>query len=106
MDDSQFAALSTWITESGLAGTTETDLVAEFCERLAALGVPVARSGVFIDTLHPIHEGRIFRWDRDKQAPTLTEYGRTSDGDDRWMRSPFYYLLQRNETLLRRRLTG
>jgi len=66
--------------------------------------MPIARSGVFIDTLHPVHEGRIFRWDRDKQAPTLTEYGRTQDGDDRWLRSPFYHLLQKNEGLLRRRL--
>ena len=91
MDDAQLASLATWIAEAGLAGRSEGDLVSAFCERLLELGVPLARGGVFIDTLHPIHEGRIFRWDRDKKTTTLTEYGRSDkgDADERWRRSPF-----------------
>jgi adenylate cyclase len=108
MDDTQFAALSTWITEAGLAGLTETDLVAGFCERLAATGVKLTRAGVFIDTLHPIHEGRIFRWERDSPETKLIEYGRTQTDDqvDRWHRSPFYHMLQTGDSVLRRRLTA
>jgi adenylate cyclase len=107
MDAAQLTALSAWITEAGLAGCSETELVKDFCERLRALGMPVARSGVFIDTLHPVHEGRIFRWDRDNSAPTVTEYGRTEDtpeADERWKRSPLYHLLQSGHDFMRRRL--
>jgi adenylate cyclase len=74
---------------------------------------------VLIDTLHPVHEGRLFRWGDPKQSPLL-EYGRTSpDGlaaggfdpkdvaaAERWRNSPFYRLLQTGESLLRRRLTA
>ena len=35
-----------------------------FCERLAAAGVDLARATVLVDTLHPIYEGRAFRWRR------------------------------------------
>lgn len=108
MDDAQFAALSTWVTEAGLVGLTETALVAGFCERLAATGMKLTRAGVFIDTLHPIHEGRIFRWEHDSSETKVIEYGRTQSGDDsnRWQRSPFFHMLQTGESVLHRRLTA
>ena len=33
---------------------------------------------MFIDTLHPVHEGRLFRWGYDPTETPLLEYGRTS----------------------------
>ena len=36
---------------------------------------------MFIDTLHPVHEGRVFRWERDKLAATVSEYGRSAEGE-------------------------
>ena len=61
-----------------------------------------------IDTLHPIHEGRAFRWERDKPEATLTEYGRTGEGEaaERWRTSPLYRLLNSGESLLRLRVTA
>jgi adenylate cyclase len=108
MNDAQVAELSAWVTEAGLAGQPETAMVTGFCERLVALGVPLARATTFIDTLHPIHEGRFFRWQRDAREATLTEYGRSNEGavSESWRRSPFYRLLQTGESLLRRRLTA
>src|SRR6516162_9689935 len=74
-----FAELSAWLMQAGLAGTAETDIVSGFCERCVAGGLPLARAVVFIDTLHPVHEGRLFRWGYDPaQAPSVLEYGRTS----------------------------
>jgi adenylate cyclase len=107
MDNAQLAQLSAWITEAGLAGQTETATLAGFCERALAFGLPLARATVLMDTLHPIYEGRIFTWQRDQKETTLTEYGRSDEGDakERWRRSPFYRLVESGETLLRRRLT-
>jgi adenylate cyclase len=107
MDTGEFAELSAWITESGLAGQTETATLAGFCERALAFGLPLARSTVIIDTLHPIYEGRAFNWKRDKKETSLWEYGRSDEGElaERWLRSPYYRLEESGEVLLRRRLT-
>jgi adenylate cyclase len=75
---------------------------------------------MFIDTLHPIHEGRLFRWGYDPTETPLLEYGRTSpdalaasgfdprdvETAERWRRSPHYMMLQTGETFWRCRLDG
>jgi adenylate cyclase len=106
MDNAHFEELSAWITAAGLAGQSETAILAGFCEREVARGLPLARALVLIDTLHPIYEGRAFRWTRAQKETTLTEYGRTDDDLSRWQRSPFYRLEESGETVLRRRLTA
>ena len=62
MNENLFTELSAWITHAGLAGTPETDIVSVFCDRCVAAGIPLDRAHVFIDTLHPVYEGRMFRW--------------------------------------------
>jgi adenylate cyclase len=106
MDNDQLAQLSAWITEAGLAGQSESAILAGFCEREVARGLPLARALVLIDTLHPIYEGRAFRWTRAQRETTLTEYGRSDDDLSRWQRSPFHRLEESGEPLLRRRLTA
>ena len=105
MDSDQFAKLSAWITEAGLAGQSESAILAGFCEREVARGLPLARGLVLIDTLHPIYEGRAFRWTRAQKEATLTEFGRSDDDVSRWQRSPFHLLEDSGEPLVRRRLT-
>ena len=94
MNDASAMEIGAWVTTAGLSGATELDLLHGFCERAATAGLPLARALVLIDTLHPIHEGRVFRWSR-APAPderTVIEYGRTSEGGEtaeRWRSSPF-----------------
>ena len=78
MTEAEIAKLATWLAKAGLEGRSETALVEGFCSRAVAGGLPLARVMLLIDTLHPIHEGRAFRWEREKPEATLTEYGRTS----------------------------
>jgi len=108
MTEKELAALASWIANVGLEGAAETALVEGFCGRAVAAGLPLARAIVFIDTLHPIHEGRVFRWERDKPAATVSEYGRSTEGEaaERWRRSPHYRLLEKGESLMRRRVTA
>ena len=99
MTEAEIAKLASWLAKAGLKGKTETALLEGFCRCAAAAGLSLARVILFIDTLHPIHEGRAFRWDREKPEATLTEYGRTAEGEaaERWRTSPFFRMLTDGE---------
>ena len=102
----QIADPVAWVTQAGIAGTPELDLLRGFCERVLARGVPISRALMLIDTLHPVHEGRVFRWRADR-AGEIIEYGRTTEKEaiaDKWRQSPFFHLEQTGEPMLRRRL--
>src|SRR3954451_9670851 len=97
-----------WVIRAGLAGVPELDLLRGFCERAAAMGLPIARAQVLVDTLHPIHEGRVFRWQADRVGEVV-EYGRTTENSaiaDKWRQSPFHHLEQTGEPSLRRKLAA
>src|SRR5215213_5081872 len=105
MDESRIALITAWVTEAGLAGLAERDLLRGFCERVRAAGPPLSRATVIIDTLHPIHEGRAFRWWSDQpDDAAMVEFGRTNEGEaaESWRRSPLYHLLRSGEAMLRR----
>jgi adenylate cyclase len=120
MNKSFFAELPEWLTHAGLVGTSETDIISGFCDRCVAAGLPLDRALVLIDTLHPVHEGRVFRWGYGPTEQPMVEYGRTSPGGlaatgsnprdveaaERWRRSPFYKMLQSGDSFLRRRLNA
>ena len=109
MDDVPSRSLSGWVTKAGLAGKPEPDILRGFCERALAAGVPLARAVVLVDTLHPVYEGRVFRWHRDPtELSAIVEYERPS-GDDapmavKWRASPFHHLIQTGGAELRRNL--
>ena len=89
--------LMNWLTSQGLTGLPENDLLRGFCERCCAEGLELSRGLVFIDTLHPIYEGRGFRWnDRPSDESDVFEYGSTAVGDaaKSWRRSKFYHMLE------------
>jgi len=109
MDAAACNALSAWVTEAGLIGRSESELMAGFCRRVADAGVPLARALVILDTLHPIYEGRAFLWHADRpETAEVVEYGRTNEGEaaENWRRSVFFHLLQSGEKMLRRRLAA
>src|SRR5215475_1787084 len=115
--------LNAWLVKAGLRGESESALVSGFCERAVAAGLPISRAQVFIDTLHPVYEGRLVRWGHDPSQPAVQEYGRTampegtadlhltpgpvdSDAAARWRASPFFQMMETGESLLRRRITA
>src|SRR6266478_1884248 len=89
--------LMNWLVSQGLTGAAENDLIRGFCERCRAGGLDLSRGLVFIDTLHPIFEGRGFRWnDTETNESDTFEYGSTSEGPaaKNWRRSTFYHMLE------------
>src|SRR5258708_1526102 len=96
--------LINWLVGQGLTGLPENDLVRGFCERCRASGLDLSGGLVFIDTLHPIFEGRGFRWNDTEPNESYTfEYGSTSTGDaaQNWRRSTFYHMLEHGHDELR-----
>jgi len=118
VNEASFAELSEWLTQAGLAGTSETDILSGCCDRCIAAGLPLARAHMFVDTLHPVHEGRLFRWGYGDSP--LLEYGRTSpdalaasgsaprdvEAARVWRDSPHYKMMQTGDSFLRRRLNA
>ena len=89
--------LMNWLVSQGLESLPENDLIRGFCERCRAAGLDVSRAMVFIDTLHPIFEGRGFRWnDTATNESDAFEYGSTEQGENAqsWRRSVFYHMLE------------
>ncbi|MGQ3028501.1 MAG: adenylate/guanylate cyclase domain-containing protein [Ferrovibrionaceae bacterium] len=108
MTDSDIEAIAAWLVECGLSGVAETELLDGFCARCNSAGLPLVRALTIIDTLHPIYEGRAFRWRNDGvEESAMIEYGRTNEGEAaaEWQRSVFFHLLDSGATELRRRLT-
>jgi adenylate cyclase len=120
MNEKLLGELPAWLTQAGLAGMPDTEIFSGFCDRCVAAGIPLGRAHLFIDTLHPVHEGRLFRWGFGPDETAMHEYGRTSvqgvdaadlryldqQATDIWQRSPFYNMVQTGGALLRRRLTA
>jgi len=106
MDYSDVSTIAAWITEQGLKGASEAELLTGFCTACRDAGLPLDRGMALMDTLHPVHEGRAFRWDSVEEIETEFEYGPTSSGEaaSTWQRSAFYHLWSGNEREVRRRI--
>lgn len=99
--------IANWLAVTGLTGESEVALLHGFCERCRAAGMALGRAIVIIDTLHPIYEGRGFRWREDESDETpLLEFKRdeivASAGS--WTESPFYALIRQGGGEIRCRL--
>ncbi|WP_315762988.1 MULTISPECIES: adenylate/guanylate cyclase domain-containing protein [unclassified Bradyrhizobium] len=98
MDISDRLVLINWLVGQSLSGVPEKDILRGFCERCRQGGIELSRGMIFIDTLHPIFEGRGFRWnDRPTNESDTFEYGSTSEGEaaNNWKRSTFHYMLEK-----------
>jgi adenylate cyclase len=92
--------LMNWLVGQGLTGLPEPDLIRGFCERCCAGGLELSRGLAFIDTLHPIYEGRGFRWnDRPSNEGDTFEYRSSADGDaaKNWRRSAFHHMMENGD---------
>lgn len=106
MTNEDIERISAWVAQQGLHGASESLLLGGFCAACRDAGLPLDRSLALIDTLHPVHEGRAFRWDSQQVVEPEFEYGPSSSGDafENWKRSAFYYLWAGKESEVRRRI--
>ncbi|TDQ33469.1 adenylate/guanylate cyclase domain-containing protein [Phyllobacterium brassicacearum] len=105
--DVDIVDIEAWLDMQGLSGASETLLVNGFCERCLAAGIRLERANAFVDTLHPIYEGRVFLWRREGELEKpIIEYGSSQMGEsaENWQNSTFFHLLQIGEDELRQRI--
>src|SRR6202789_4029668 len=62
MDAPALQKLIAWLIDGARSAPVPAQMMAETCERLVAAGLPLARGGVFVRTLHPDIVGRNFVW--------------------------------------------
>ncbi|MGL3111747.1 adenylate/guanylate cyclase domain-containing protein [Bradyrhizobium sp. BR 1432] len=62
MNSSELQRICNWLIGGAWSSLEPAEMIADFCERLVAAGLPVWRFGIFIRTLHPEIFGRNFIW--------------------------------------------
>lgn len=83
--------IAEWLERTALRGVPSQDLVGGLGERMVSAGIPLSRMTAMVDTLHPVHEGSVFRWVAgDSGADTVT-YGRDYDVAG-WQGTAYYHL--------------
>jgi adenylate cyclase len=82
MNENDINALTARLAKAGLSGEPEDALVSGFCDHAVAAGLPFSRAQVFVDTLHPVYEGRLVRWGYAPTRPVVQEYGRAGSATD------------------------
>lgn len=93
-----------WLTRSSLAGDDLETMVRGFCERLAAAGLPLARVHLSFSMLHPLYDALGFTWERGRGIEIEGLRNKALFPSERFLRSPYYHLLNHKLEHLRRRI--
>ena len=96
--------VATWLAESALAGEDLESIVRGLCERLTAAGMPIRRVHLSFSMLHPLYDALGFTWERGGGMSVEQFRTKSVEKPERFLRSPYYYLLSNNLDHLRRRI--
>jgi adenylate cyclase len=90
----QLIALADWLAESGLRNLPLEEMVDGLSRRLNDLGVPVARTFIGMNTLHPMVRARSMIWDRATGIGQHFEFGHGEIDSPIVRESPFTPMLR------------
>ena len=99
---SEAAAIADWVLREGRRLASLDEVLAAFCPRLAAIGIPIDRVGFTMGTLHPQIRARRVVWQRGAAATSETLYGHGARSEERYQQSPFAVVHSTGEPLRRR----
>ncbi|MGF1594041.1 MAG: adenylate/guanylate cyclase domain-containing protein [Kiloniellaceae bacterium] len=85
------AEIAEWLERTALRGVPSLELVSGLGERLVAEGIPLSRMTAMVDTLHPVHEGSVFRWVAGGEGASTVTYERDYDVAG-WQATAYYHL--------------
>ncbi len=97
--------IEAWLIDKALGDPDIVILFQRLCERLLGVGVPLDRAALSWPTLHPLFRAEQIFWNSQDGAH-LEQHSHANRHSEAWMRSPFYYVMQRNLAMFRRRLSG
>jgi adenylate cyclase len=70
MDEARQRATAEWLIDGARSAKEADAVLSQLCDRLVEAGLPLARVGVFVRTLHPQLLGRSFIWSPGKGTAT------------------------------------
>lgn len=105
ISESLIERVSLWLQQSALRGSDLESLVHGLCERLAAAGIPLLRVHLSFSMLHPLYDALGFTWIKG-QGVKVEGFrpAKSDDEKDRFLKSPYFYLLSNGLPHIRRRI--
>ncbi len=100
------AGLDTWLVKRGLAGDNVEQLAKGLCERLVALGWPLLRAFIGLQTLHPLYGGYAYVWRRGVSDLDIEFYLRQQGENEDFRVSPFQHMRENQLFRYRQKLEG
>ncbi len=94
-----------WLIEQALGEPDIVRLYETMCQRLAGIGIPIARARLIWQTLHPLFRAETVIWDRGKPA-WLDQFRHQDNETDAWSKSPLKFTLENRLEIFRRQLRG
>jgi adenylate cyclase len=94
-----------WLIEQALGEPDIVKLFETMCQRLAGVGVPIARARLIWQTLHPLFRAETVIWDRGNPA-YLEQFRHEDNSTEAWSRSPLRFSIENRLEVLRRQLVG
>ncbi len=95
-----------WLMTQAL-GSTSADKLLEQCSlRLNAAGIPLWRSNISFQILHPLYQAVSHIWYRESGLQEPTQFAGQANASDAWLTSPQYFIVSNELPYLRRKLTG
>ena len=70
MDEAKARAVAGWLIDGARSALDSSAVLGQLCDRLVEGGLPLARVGVFVRTLHPQLMGRSFVWQPGAEVQT------------------------------------
>jgi len=103
-DTHDAASVSLWLLAEGRHAPDAESLVEDFCQRLIAEGVPLARCVLILQLLHPQIRSMVYRWRHGDEALETITAPHGTEQSETYLSSPFAALVEEGADGLRYRL--
>lgn len=94
-----------WLIDQALEEPEIVSLFEQVCQRLRAVGVPIARARLTWPTLHPLFQAETVIWKLGEETE-FDQFKHQDEVSDEWLQSPMHHMLENNLEVMRRNLDG
>lgn len=102
--DPRIGLLHQHLVAIGTRDMAQADLLTSYCEQMVSLGVPLMRTHVTMNAIHPVYGSLGVHWQRGAEVERH-EHQHASEAPEDWLQSPFFHMLSRGEAEYRERLS-
>ncbi|MDA0241239.1 MAG: adenylate/guanylate cyclase domain-containing protein, partial [Proteobacteria bacterium] len=96
-----------WLMDQALGNTDARSLLEKCSLRLGAAGLPLSRTNIGFQILHPLYQAESHTWYRQSGMEPPTHFSSGADSmEEAWRRSPAFHMIENRIPVMRRRLTG